>query len=205
MGKPEHGIVCFETEWLHNNGDKRFNLQTNSLLQFLKDFYDCDIIHKTILTKRDLEYYIEYFSKKKYMIKYDIIYFATHGLSGNIILEGETCEEKDKIKKEEAKYLHLSDLATMANGSFGKAIIHFSSCETFKDKVAIQKFKEDTGAAVICGYTKSVDPIKSAILDIALFNYLMHIQNVGILLNKDKCIFWKTYAPLIKELGFDVI
>ena len=194
MGKTKHGIICFETEWLHNNEDNRFNLQTSALLNFLKDFYGCDVIHKSILTKADLQYYIDYFSKGKYLDN-DIIYFATHGCPGHICLEGE---------KKSSQLLSLKHLAEMANGSFGNAIIHFSSCETFKDHKEILEFKKITKAAVVSGYTKKVDAVKSAISDLALLNYYMNIEKkVGIVKNRDKSSFWQTYKNLLDELGFE--
>lgn len=53
------------------------------------------------------------------------------------------------------------------------------------------------------GYTKSVDPMKSAIADMALFNDLMYIdKKFGIVMNSEKSKFRKTYKSLLDELGF---
>lgn len=44
--------------------------------------------------------------------------------------------------------------------------------------------------------------MKSAIADLAYFNDLLHIKNVGIMLNEDISKFWKTYRSLLDELKF---
>lgn len=62
--------------------------------------------------------------------------------------------------------------------------------------------KKQTGAKLVSGYKLSVDAMKSAIADLAYFNDLMHIKNVGIMLNEDISKFWKTYRSLLDELKF---
>ena len=45
-----HNIICFETEWLYNSHKgNQFNLETKLLLDCLRNFYKCDIIHRHIL------------------------------------------------------------------------------------------------------------------------------------------------------------
>lgn len=55
------------------------------------------------------------------------------------------------------------------------------------------------------GYKISVDPMKSMIADMAYFNDLMQIKNVGMVLNEEKSRFWKTYESLLSELTFVVV
>ena len=46
--------------------------------------------------------------------------------------------------------------------------------------------------------------MKSAIADMALFNALMYIdRKFGIITNKERSSFRKTYSTLLDELGFE--
>ena len=150
-----HNIICFETEWLYNSHKgNQFNLETKLLLDCLRNFYKCDIIHRHILYREDLQYYMDYFTTKRKFVKfdkYDIIYFACHGRNHTI--------------------------------SFAL------------------EFKKQTGAKLVTGYSSSVDAMRSAIADMAYFNELMHIKNVGVILN-DTSKICKTYQTLLEELKF---
>ena len=58
--------------------DKKFSLNTQPLLHWLKEFHGCDIIYRHILTKEDLQYYLKYFATHKRETKgYDINYTIT--------------------------------------------------------------------------------------------------------------------------------
>ena len=70
-----HNIICFETEWLYNSHKgNQFNLETKLLLDCLRNFYKCDIIHRHILYREDLQYYMDYFTTKRKFDKYDIMH-----------------------------------------------------------------------------------------------------------------------------------
>lgn len=155
-----HNIICLENEWLFNSQkkDNQFNLETKHLLNCLSNFHDCNFIHRSVLSKEDLIYYMNFFTNdKRRFNKYDIIYFACHGCS---------------------------------------------ACRTLANEAAALDFKKQTGAKLVSGYKLSVDAMKSAIADLAYFNDLMHIKNVGIMLNEDISKFWKTYRSLLDELKF---
>lgn len=187
-----HNIICLEAEWLYNSGRKKdcFNLKTESLLNWLKEFHQCNVIYRHILHKADLQYYLEYFKSTKREFKdYEIIYIACHGNEATIHLEDEDVE--------------LDDLAEMATDFFEGRIVHFSSCKTFSNREAALRFKAKTKAKLVSGYTKSVDAMKSAIADMALFNDLMYItRNYGLITNESRSSFRKTYKSLLDELGF---
>jgi len=125
--------------------------------------------------------------------KYDIVYIACHGGSHAISLEGEDGD------------IDLDDLATISKdsgGFFNERIVHFSSCKTLSNPDEAQKFKNLTGARLVCGYSKTVDAMKSAIADMALFNDLMNLKNVATITHKERSLFRKTYKSLLEELGF---
>lgn len=187
-------IICFETEWLYNHQEtnNRFNLNSQPVLQWLKDFHNIDIIHRSILTRDDLKYYMKYFSDRRRFKKYQLIYFSTHGQNHAIYLEG---EEEPRVD--------LQELALMNPYFFEDRIIHFSSCTTMKNKDAIIDFKNQTNAKKVSGYCRNIDPMDSAVLDMA---YLNALQNFTVkTLEKETSKFQKHYASLIDYLEFCIV
>lgn len=192
-----HNIICLEGEWQFAESQpkgNRFSLNTAPLLNWLKEYYGIDVIHRNILNRTNLEYYLRFLSpsKREYK-KYNIVYIACHGWHHALSLEGEDGQ------------IDLEELAYISGNFFQNRIVHFSSCKTLANPNKILEFKEAVGAKLVCGYTKSVSPTKSAIADIALFNDLMSLQNVGKITNKERSRFWKCYWPLLEELGFEVL
>lgn len=190
-----HDIICLEAEWLYNSCKRsnRFNLKTEPLLNCLKEFYGCKVIYRHILHRADLQHYLNYFTPDKREFKnYKIVYIACHGDESALSLEGKDGD------------INLEELADMAGSFFEGRIVHFSSCSTLADSEAVEKFKKRTGAKLVSGYTKSVDAMKSAIADMALFNDLMYIdKRFGVITNEEHSSFRKTYRSLLKELSFE--
>ena len=195
MKQKAHDIICLETDWLYNDSEKenRFDLKTDLLLNCLKDFHKVNIIHRTILHKAALEHYMRYLKPSKTEFKNPkIVYISCHGEKGSIHFEDGDIDLDE-----------LADMANEAGGFFNGRIVHFSSCKTLADPEAAKNFKSITGARLVCGYTKKVDAMKSAIADMALFNHLMYITTkFGSLTNRERSTFYKTYGTLLDELGF---
>lgn len=192
-----HNIICLEGEWQYAASQptgNRFNLNTAPLLNWLKEYYDIDVIHRNILNRDNLEYYLRFLSSsKREFKKYKIMYIACHGWHHALSLEGEDGK------------IDLEELADISGDFFKDRIVHFSSCRTLANPEKILQFKDAVKARLVCGYTKSVNPTKSAIADIALFNDLMSLKNVGHITNKERSKFWQSYRPLLEELGFEAI
>ena len=109
--------------------------------------------------------------------------------------------EAERIKAEEE--VKVKDEKAM-NDFFANKICHFSSCQTLANDEVALKFKQQTGAKLVTGYKSSVDAMRSAIADLAYFNELMHIKNVGVILNENSK-FRKTYKSLLEELKFQAV
>ncbi len=186
-------IICFETEWLYNHQDKqnRFNLNTQPILQWLKEFYNIEVIYRKILTRNDIGYYMDYFNDRRRFKNYQIIYIAAHGTSQSIYLEG----EEDPLK--------LSELAQIVPGFFEDRIVHFSSCTTMRNFEAVSEFKKQTHALRVSGYCKKVDAMDSAILDMAYLNALQNFKVKTI--EKEASKFQQHYASLIDYLQFQIV
>ena len=131
MKNNAHNIICLEAEWRYNSCEKdnRFNLKTESLLNWLKEFHHCDVIYRHILHKADLLYYLDYFMHaRKDFRDYKIIYLSCHGNEATIHLEDGDVE--------------LEDLAKNAGKFFEGRIVHFGSCKTLSDPDAVLHFKK---------------------------------------------------------------
>ncbi|MBR3027582.1 MAG: hypothetical protein IKH58_05505 [Bacteroidales bacterium] len=191
-----HNIICLEAEWQfrYEKEEKKFSLNTQPLLHWLKEFHGCDIIYRHILTKEDLQYYLKYFATHKRETKgYDIVYIACHGWHHAISLEGDD------------GHIDLKELADMAKGFFKGRIVHFGSCKTLANLSEAEEFKAKTGAKMVSGYQISVDSMTSSIADAAYFNELMYYQNVGVIKNQDLSKFRSRYSSLLSELKFSII
>lgn len=199
-------IICFETEWLYNhqNKDKRFNLNCRPVLQCLKDFYGCDFIYRNFLTKDDLKYYMDYFNTASFKKKYPIVYISTHGWNSSIHLEGVKAPKRKKkqIEDEEKPDLNLHELAEMSPGFFEGRIVHFSSCKTLVSEQDALDFKYETGAYYVSGYKKSVDAMRSVILDMAYFNFLQRYSAKSV---AKGVLFKKRYGSLMEDLDFTIV
>lgn len=182
----KRGIICLESEWVVTKKKSRLQLNSEPLLQFLKESYDIPYIYRRIATQAELEYYLRQFSKNEYA-KYEIIYFSFHGETHGIQLEGEK------------ESLSLNDLLSIKEGIFNNRIIHFSSCRTLLgSQKAIDNFKEESGAKSVSGYTKTVDSVLSAIHDIAFFRECQERNQIPSIFRQLE----RRYEGIQKELGF---
>ena len=189
--KTKHNIICFETEWKYNFEQYKFDLNSEPLLRWLKEYHHCEIIHRQILSFEDLQHYLSYFHKREFK-KFDIFYFSIHGKTHKIAFE-----LGDKT------FLELWELAEISKDLFSDKIVHFSSCSTMANPSEAENFKTKTGAKLVSGYETSVDPMDSAIADAAYFNALMRYKNVSVLKN-EKNPFRKQYASLLNSLKFTI-
>jgi hypothetical protein len=151
---------------------------------------------------------MNYFNKSAFKSKkYPIVYISTHGLTSTICLEG-VKEDKRKKKQDEENdesksEIKLSELAKISNGFFKDRIVHFSSCLTLRNIDATLEFKQETGALYVSGYQKSVDAMRSVILDMAYLNALQCYHPNTLV--KETSRFQKRYCSLIEDLKFLII
>lgn len=189
-----HNIICLEAEWEYTaQTDNAFSLNTQPMLNWLKESYDCDIIYRRIRTKADLKHYLDYFnSHPEEFCKFDIIYIACHGEKKALWIEG--------------KDISLTTLANMSRGFFKNKIIHFSSCQTLSNKNVAKVFKKSTGAKLVSGYKIPVNPQTSSICDIAYMNDILSSDEVDISRYSDgDSDFWALYLSLLEDLRFTAI
>lgn len=195
MRKQKH-IICLEAEWRFTNAvDKqhKFDFKTEGMLELVSVYHQIGVIHRNVLNTDSLQHYMQMLSPHRQgMAKYGIVYIASHGGPHSICLEDNW-------------NIDLVDLAKMGNeadGFFEGRIVHFGCCKTLSSKAAVERFKQDTGALLVTGYSKLVDTMKCAIADAALFDNLVKLEKVETITNRVRSAFWKTYGSLLDELGF---
>ena len=147
---------------------------------------------------------MKYFNTASFKKKYPIVYISTHGWNSSIHFEG-IDEKKYKKKHQEDEEenkpdISLYELGQLVPGFFENRIVHFSSCKTLLNTGAAMRFKDDTGALLVSGYQKSVDAMRSVILDMAYFDALQNF-NVSTLV-KETSRFQKRYRSLMDDLQF---
>lgn len=191
--KYKDGIICLETEWEHTVKSNQISLHTKPLLEFLENAWHCKTIYRRVATRSELQYYLNRFNNPEYD-DLSIIYLSFHGDTHSIILEGENKDNCD---------ISLEELSKMSNGVFRDRFVHFSSCRTLiGSNKELEKFKNDTGALYISGYSTSVDSIQSAINDIAYFDQIFRHQKKRALI---RTAMEKYYQGLDNKLGFKII
>ncbi|MCH5244379.1 MAG: hypothetical protein J1F29_05710 [Lentimicrobiaceae bacterium] len=179
----KYEIICIETEWQITKRKNRSPLNTEPLVKYISEMYDVPYIYRRVATRTELEYYLKFFKRKKH----SVLYLSFHGKKHAIILEGEKQE------------LTLEELSEIGGDVFRGRYVHFSSCRTLiGSESVIERFKKQTKAKMVSGYTKSVDSNDSAIHDIALIGELLTKKQLPTLLDSMK----KRYGGLEEQLGF---
>ena len=181
----KYEIICIETEWqITKRGNKR-SLNTEPLVKYISEMYGVKYIYRRVATRTELEYYLEFLKRKEYSFR--VLYLSFHGKKHAIMLEGEKQE------------LTLEELSEIGGDVFRGRYVHFSSCRTLiGSESVIERFKKQTKAKMVSGYTKSVDSNDSAIHDIALIGELLTKKQLPTLLDSMK----KRYGGLEEQLGF---
>lgn len=117
-------------------------------MQYLEQAWHIPYIYRQIASVEDFKYYFKKISQLHFQSKYGIIYFSFHGDSANIQLPTGTVS-LDEIAEIAANY-----------EAFKGRHIHFSSCETMKcEEDIIRRFKKETKAETVSGYTACMDSV----------------------------------------------
>lgn len=191
MGKSSHNYFCIETEWYFSKLRVMDPFSSEPVLQILENTYDSKYLYRRVATKSELKYVIGRLKLKSFS-DYDVVYLPFHGESNCIKLEGEGRSPKNNL-------VSFEELAKIAEGAFENRIVHFSSCETLSSEEEVRKFKRITKAALVSGYTTTVDSMRSTIADLTYFDMLHRYAISGI-----KTAMPKYNQGICEELGFKI-
>ncbi|HEU4749743.1 MAG TPA: DUF6642 family protein [Acidimicrobiia bacterium] len=185
MGRLDRGanIFCLES-FRHQrlDGDR---LSVRPLLELLYASRGTKFVHLTCSTRYELGFNLR--QHKRYR-SYGSVYLAFHGKRGRLLLA-------------DGSELALEELAEMARGTLAGCLVHMGSCVTALAEEQLFNFLEITGASVATGYTKSVDWIDSAALDMLLLDWAREYSNAKSLIDK----LVTTYPGLIEATGFTAL
>jgi hypothetical protein len=172
-------IVCLESLW---DDDLENRLSMLPILELAARTTNAKFVCLTCNTKAELRHNLSLFGKRK---SYGILVMAFHGDCGKIELPGHIL-------------VSLESLSDMMKRQFAGWMVHFATCDTVRvEEARIARFVEETGVAVVTGYTREVDWIEGSIMDLLLLRWVQYYRNMGALLRH----LMKNYPDLIRLTG----
>lgn len=180
MPTRKRNIACLESLWDEKTENR---LNVIPIMDIMSKLWDIKYSHLTCNTKEELEYNLNLLCKRDY----GILYMAFHGVPGAIYLHNET-------------NVTLVELSEIMSHKFSGWIVHFSSCSTLKKQKELAAFVNQTGVALVSGFTRQVDWAESAALELLLFQELQHQNNLK--------IAWRNvqnhYPDLVRHTGLQI-
>lgn len=156
------GIFCIEN-W---SADLRSQDTVGPLLDFLASHGDARVIRQRVSTTGELRLYMRRFSDLK---SYQIAYLALHGARGKVCV-GNMSLEIEHLVSASGGDDAVIDLT-------GK-ILYLGSCASLSvSRERLQRLRERTGAAAICGYTKYAEWHEAAAVEVMLLAALADAVN----------------------------
>ena len=183
-----HGIYCIEGLWDYSGINEKSSIVP--LLEIIKNNTYAKFICYDAATKEEYKFYLKkWINSKSIHEKYPILYFASHGEKGSILLP-----EKNKIT--------LEELGELLEDKCQNKILYFGTCSTLGvSPKLIKDFMKKTKALAIIGYEKEVDWVRSAAFDILNFDVMQifSFDKKGVKLMKERII--SQTKDLFKELN----
>ncbi|WFE65526.1 DUF6642 family protein [Micromonospora sp. WMMD714] len=186
MAKPK-GVFCVEGEWHADLAERGSVLPTLELLERLGRLR---FIHRDTATVEELRYFLDRWLSSQRYASYEVGFFALHGSPTTLHLSGRQSVELDEMA------------GWMAGRCTGKRL-YFGSCSTLQaPEEALRAFLRETGAAMVCGFTKNVDWVESAAFETVLVERLV---NGGSTYSAEALFRSARWAPMAQHLGFRAV
>ena len=150
------GIFCIEGDWSSDLADRA---SVRDMLDMLETVDGIPFIHEHVGDSVDaFELALKRWKQKKYS-QYSILYFAFHGKPDKLLLGRHV--------------MPLERIATILKGTCSKRILYFGSCSVLQiPEEKSVRFREETAAEAVVGFTRDVSWIASAALDLILLEAL---------------------------------
>lgn len=161
------GVFCIETVWYETED----HTSMQPVLELLRDGQlSVPFVHRTAITKDEFTFCLmEWLSLDSR--EYPILYLGYHGEEGCINLGGKGYIDETVLG------LHDVGVRLVDGGGCKNRVVHFASCSTLDvDREDVETFLEQTGASAVSGYSKSIDWVAAAMLDML---YLKEMQLGG--------------------------
>lgn len=156
----EKRIICFDTGEIKGvQTEKEFSVLP--LLQFMESAWDIKYVYRQIVTFQEMVYYFKQIGDSRFQkdCNYGVVYFNFPGFPESVLLRGSGNIPLDSIAEE----------AAATNALLNKHV-HWGFCKTLCcDDNTIHRFKCNTGARSVSGYTETVNSVSAYINELAYF------------------------------------
>lgn len=180
MAKP--GIFCVEGQW----GALDEQESVLPILELLNRLGKARFIHKDVATPEEMGFYLSRWRLRQYA-GYSVAYFAMHG-------------DSSKLWLADGQPLELAELGAQLEGRCHGRRIYFGSCSVLRSPIRISEFVKQTGAELVCGFSRSVDWLESAAFDTVLLDLLANGSASAV----QQRMASARWAPLAGHLGFRI-
>ncbi len=149
------GIFCVEGEWSSRLTDRA---SVRDMLDLLEAVERIKYIHEHVNTPGGLMAALRQWRQKQYA-SFSLGYFAFHGRPGKLIIG--------------RRSVPLKDIAEVLRAGCEGKTLYFGSCSVLHvPKREVDQFLRTTKAACVVGFTRDVDWLASAALDLILLEAL---------------------------------
>ncbi|MGC4763570.1 DUF6642 family protein [Micromonospora sp. DT46] len=185
MGKPK-GVFCVEGHW---DRDLTRRHSVRPTLELLDGLESLRYIHRNAVTPEQLKYLLKEWSLRKYAA-FEVGFFAFHGSPRSLWLS-------------DSHETSLGDIAGWVAGRWQGKRIYVGGCSVLRGSDAyLTDFLHETGASLVCGFTKQVDWIESAAFETVVLHRLVNSGKVN---SVEQLATSARWAPLAQHLGFRVV
>jgi hypothetical protein len=158
------------------------------LLRVLEQTRGVQYVHRHCSTKPELAYNLRKLGEHS---SYQLVYLAFHGSSSMVHL-------RDEPAKDDAS-TSLRELARLMGQHYEGRVVHFATCATISHEPTVRSFMDETGLAMVSGFTRSVDWLQGASLEMLYFGLWQEFHSV---VKFDKR-FKTEYPDLVRYLGYE--
>jgi hypothetical protein len=156
-------------------------------METVNDNVRSKFIFRDASTAEELRLYARQWCQKRYS-RYSIGMFGFHGAPGEIHML------RDKVT--------LDELGELLRGRCHGRVIHFDSCKVLSiPKRSIERFRSETGARAVTGFSKSVDWLECAAFSLSLLQSLVDYTSTPAALRSLK----SSQSETCRRLGFRAV
>lgn len=188
-----NGIFALECNW--------FGVQCKTsiepVLELLHrlDGYNVPYIHHDVGTRQEFDYYMNKWCHPE-LDSYPILYLGFHGSPDGI--EVGDLDDPDGIRT-------LDQLAAQLAGKCKGRVLLFGSCSIFPTRgQALARFLRVTNATAILGYTKDIEWLPAASLDVLLLGTLQEVSFTKRGMQKVTRLLDERAGHAIKKMGLRI-
>ena len=159
-------VLCLEGDW---DGALTSRSSVLPMLQLLERLDTLRFVHRDVGTRAELIHYINlWLDGDRSVEDYFVLYLAFHGTKRR--QRGRTSTSV-WISDADDGQVTLSELADVLGSNLVDVVIHFGSCWTMAaDTGYLTDFVKRTKVKAVAGYTKPVDWVQSAAMDLLFFD-----------------------------------